>query len=56
VRHAADLVEAAVNGAYVDRASAQGIASIDWTWQNDEFRSNIGRWTPNRDWKLNTRR
>jgi len=34
--------------------AAEGIAAIDWTWNNHDFRKNIGKMTPKGEWKLNT--
>lgn len=37
----------------VDRA-IEGLASIDWTWNNQAFRGAIARQAPDGQWKLNT--
>jgi len=34
--------------------AVDGISAIDWTWNNQDFRKNIGRMTPKNEWKLNT--
>jgi hypothetical protein len=46
--------EVIYEGRAAESQAAAGIAGIDWTWANNDFRTNIGRKDQNGGWKLNT--
>jgi DNA-sulfur modification-associated len=36
------------------KEAVEGLAAIDWTWSNQDFRKNIGRVSAKGEWRLNT--